>query len=63
MLRGVLGASLPARVWSYLGEHQVKLTRSYQPERWLTPADGPDHDERTRQALAETAALAEVFRG
>jgi hypothetical protein len=42
---------------SYLGDHQVKLTRSYRPERWLADAQGPDPDQRTRQALAEAAAL------
>jgi hypothetical protein len=49
--------SLRARVWSYFGDHRVKLTRSYRPQRWLADADGPDRDECTRQALAEAAAL------
>jgi hypothetical protein len=53
----VLGALLDAWVWSYFGDHQVKLTRSYRPDRWLADADGPDRDGRTRQALAEAAAL------
>jgi hypothetical protein len=53
----VVNVSLSARVWSYFGDHQIKLTRSSRPERWLADADGPDRDERTRQALAEAAAL------
>src|SRR6266487_6882096 len=55
--RAVVNVSLSAWVWSYFGDYQVKLTRSYRPERWLAYADGPDRDERTRQALAEAAAL------
>jgi hypothetical protein len=55
--RAVVNVSLSAWVWSYFGDCQVKLTRSYRPERWLADADGPDRDERTRQALAEAAAL------
>jgi hypothetical protein len=54
--RAVLNVSLHPWVWSYFGDHQVKLTRSFRPEQWLADADGPDHDERTRQALAEAAA-------
>jgi hypothetical protein len=55
--RAVLNVSLHPVVWSYFGDHQVKLTRSHRPERWLADADGPDRDEHTRQALAEAAAL------
>jgi hypothetical protein len=55
--RAVLNVSLHPWVWSYFGDHQDKLTRSYRPERWLVEADGPDRDQRTRQALAEAAAL------
>jgi hypothetical protein len=55
--RAVINVSLDPWVWSYFGDHQVKLTRSFQPERWLADADGPDRGERTRQALAEAAAL------
>lgn len=55
--RAVVNVSLDAWVWSYFGDHQVKLTRSYRPDRWLADADGPDRDEHTRQALAEAAAL------
>lgn len=55
--RAVVNVSLDPRVWSYFGDHQVKLTGSFRPERWLADVGGPDRDERTRQALAEAAAL------
>lgn len=48
--------------WSYFGDHQIKLTQSYRPERWLAEAPGPDRDERTRQALAEAVALVAYYR-
>jgi hypothetical protein len=53
----VVNVSLHPSVWSYFGDHQTKLTRSFRPEQWLAEADGPGRDERTRQALAEAAAL------
>ena len=49
--------SLDANVWSYFGDHQTKLTRSFWPGRWLADAPGPRRDEKTRQALAEAVAL------
>jgi hypothetical protein len=55
--RAVVNVSLDPWAWSYLGNDQVKLTRSFRPERWLAEAEGPDRDDRTRQALAEAAAL------
>jgi hypothetical protein len=55
--RAVINVSLQPWVWSYFGDHQVKLTRSFRPEHWLATADGPERDERTRQALAEAVAL------
>ncbi|GAA4710839.1 hypothetical protein Prum_091490 [Phytohabitans rumicis] len=55
--RSVVNVSLDSTVWSYLGNTQTKLTRSYRPERWLAEADGPDRDEKTRQALAEAVAI------
>jgi hypothetical protein len=55
--RAVVNVSLHPSVWSYFGDHQTKLTRSFRPEQWLAEADGPGRDERTRQALAEAAAL------
>ncbi|SNR66590.1 hypothetical protein [Actinoplanes regularis] len=53
----VANVSLERWVWSYFGDHQVKLTRSFRPDRWTAEAEGPDRDERTRQALTEAAAL------
>jgi hypothetical protein len=55
--RAVVNVSLHPWVWSYFGDHQVKLTRSFRPERWLAEAEGPGRDQRSRQALAEAAAL------
>jgi hypothetical protein len=55
--RAVVNVSLDPSAWSYIGDHQTKLTRSFRPERWLAEAPGPGRDERTRQALAEAAAL------
>ncbi|MBB4744122.1 hypothetical protein BJY16_007581 [Actinoplanes octamycinicus] len=53
----VANVSLDPGVWSYFGDHQVKLTRSLRPDRWTAEAEGPGRDERTRQALVEAAAL------
>ena len=53
----VVNVSLDANVWSYFGDHQTKLTRSFWPGRWLADAPGPRRDEKTRQALAEAVAL------
>ena len=59
--RSVLNVSLDYPVWSYLGDHQVKLHRSFKPKRWFAEPEGPDHTDRTRAALAEAVAL--VARG
>jgi hypothetical protein len=53
----VVNVSLDWPVWSYFGDHQTKLTRSFRPERWLAEAEEPDRDDKTRQALAEAVAL------
>jgi hypothetical protein len=53
----VVNVSLDGYVWSYLGNHQIKLTRSYRPDQWTATADGPGRDEKTRQALAEAVAV------
>lgn len=55
--RAVLNVSLDWPTWTYLADRQVKLTRSFTPDRWLADAVGPDHGEPTRQALAEAVAL------
>jgi hypothetical protein len=62
-VRSVVNVSLAPRVWSYFGDHQVKLTRSHRPERWLVDVQGPRSDDRTRQALAEAVAVVEFGRG
>ena len=43
--RAVVNVSLDPGTWSYFGDHQTKLTRSFRPERWLAEADGPDRDD------------------
>ncbi|MEV6345598.1 hypothetical protein [Actinoplanes sp. NPDC051851] len=53
----VVNVSLTPWVWTYLGEQQAKLTRSFRPPLWAAEADGPGRDEQTRNALAEAAAL------
>ncbi len=55
--RAVVNVSLDWPAWTYLADQQVKLTRSFTPERWLADAAGPDHGEPARQALAEAVAL------
>jgi hypothetical protein len=55
--RSVVNVSLDRLVWQYLADNQVKLSRSFSPDRWLVEATGPDRGEQTRQALAEAAAL------
>ncbi len=60
--RSVLNVSLDAQVWSYLGDNQVKLTRTFPPRQWLAQVPGPQRDEQTRLALAEAFALVELGR-
>lgn len=55
--RSVVNVSLPRPVLVHFADSQTKLTRSFQPARWLAEDDGPNRDERTRQALAEAVAL------
>jgi len=57
--RSVRNVSLDHRVWSYLANSQIKLNRTFRPQDWLAEVDGPDHGERTRQALAEALAIVE----
>lgn len=53
----VLNVSLDPEVWSWFGNWQDKLTRSYRPDRWTGAGEDPERGERTRQALAEAVAL------
>jgi hypothetical protein len=55
--RSVVNVSLERGAWSYFGDYQVKLTRTYRPDVWLAEAEEPDRDERTRQAIAEALAI------
>jgi hypothetical protein len=57
--RAVLNVSLDRFVWSYLGDSQVKLTRTFRPEQWLADADGPHRGGHTSKALAEALAIVE----
>jgi hypothetical protein len=57
--RSVRNVSLDRFVWSYLGDNQIKLNRSFRPRDWLADIDGPDHGERVRLALAEALAIVE----
>ncbi len=61
--RAVVNVSLDRLHWHYFGNAQAKLTRSYHPARWTADQpDGPRHDDRTREALAEAVALVELGR-
>jgi hypothetical protein len=60
--QSVRNVSLDRFVWSYLGDSQIKLTRTFRPEAWLADADGPQRGERTATALAEAVALVEFGR-
>lgn len=57
--RSVLNVSLDHSVWSYLGNNQTKLTRTFRPEAWLAEVDGPERGEHTAKAIAEAVALVE----
>ena len=59
----VVHVSLHPFVWRYFGDEQTKLTRSYHPKLWTADEpDGPRHDEKTREALAEAVAYVELGR-
>jgi hypothetical protein len=61
--RAVVNVSIDRQAWNYFGDQQTKLTRSYHPARWTADEpDGPRHDEKTRQALAEAVAYVELGR-
>lgn len=57
----VVNVSLDYPVWTYLGDRQVKLTKSYYPSRWLEAVEHK-RDERTRAALAEAVRLVSLGR-
>lgn len=53
----IVNVSLDRAAWSYLADHQAKLTRSFPPAQWLDEAPAPGRDDKTRQALAEAVSL------
>jgi hypothetical protein len=53
----IVNVSLDGVTWSYLADHQAKLTRSFPPAQWLEEAQAPGRDDKTRQALAEAVSL------
>lgn len=57
----IKNASIPADLWRYLGNHQLKVTSSYQPCRWgsLTAAE-PTYDESHLKALRLAYSLFEL---
>jgi hypothetical protein len=58
--RAVVNVSVDPGFWAYLGDYQPKLTPSMSWARWA--GDGwtrPQHDDLTRAALAQAAALVE----
>ncbi len=60
--RSIRNVSLAPEVWSYLGNSQEKLTRSYPPDEWAHAPREPRRDDRARAALAEARALVEFGR-
>jgi hypothetical protein len=53
----IVNVSLDRATWSYLADHQAKLTRSFPPAQWLAEAAAPGRDDNTRQALAQAVSL------
>jgi hypothetical protein len=60
--RSVLNVSLDRLVWSYLGDRQVKLTRTFRPQDWLADQGEPRRGEDIGAALTEARALVEYGR-
>ena len=58
----VVNVSLEPWVWSYLGDHQPKLTASFTRDRWAEPEIAPDRSEGTRRALHEAERLTDYAR-
>ncbi|WP_200926297.1 hypothetical protein [Sphaerimonospora mesophila] len=58
--RNITNVSIHPYAWSYLGDHQHKLTPSFRRTRWADEAvTMPRHDDKTLDALAEAVALVE----
>ncbi|MGW5745699.1 hypothetical protein [Amycolatopsis sp. NPDC003861] len=59
----IRNVSVESALFSYLADHQHKLTPSFGRYRWADEeVRRPGHDHRTRRALAEAAAIAEAGR-
>lgn len=55
--KSVVSVSLYGKVWSYLGNDQVKLTRTYAVQHWTSEPQEIERSVALRQALAEAVAL------
>ncbi|RPF21695.1 hypothetical protein EDD34_2327 [Myceligenerans xiligouense] len=53
----VVNVSLDPYAWSYFGDYQTKLHRSFRPKDWTADIDGPGRDEKTRAALAQAVGI------
>jgi hypothetical protein len=61
--RHVVNVSIDSGLWSYLGNWQVKLTGSFDAERWWAPVgEGFRHDDKSRRALGEAVGLVALGR-
>ncbi|GHH55983.1 hypothetical protein GCM10017774_73260 [Lentzea cavernae] len=58
----VVNVSLDAAIWSYFGDRQQKVTKSFGTRGWIEGARETERDERTRKALAEAVRLVELGR-
>ncbi|MET8851570.1 hypothetical protein [Amycolatopsis sp. NPDC004625] len=59
----IRNVSVESALFSYLADHQHKLTPSFGRYRWADEeVRRPGHDHRTRRALAEAVAIAEAGR-
>src|SRR6185437_9269727 len=59
----VKNVSISSAMWRYLGNEQVKVTRSYTPARWADEALArPNHHEAHLKALRLAHSLFELGR-
>lgn len=58
----VVNVSLDPCAWSYFGNYQTKLHRTFRPKDWVADIEGPQRDDKTRTALAEAVAVVKVGR-
>jgi hypothetical protein len=61
--RAIVNVALDRELWSYLGDHQIKVSESFPAWRWDRPLPlRPRHDAATRAALAEAVAFFDLGR-